>query len=568
MSVSLATPMALVLLALVAAVAWSLRHEAAGRRAAQAALGTARLVRRPGALTDADRGRLGWLRAAAIGLAVLAVARPQAGTLPGEASRRGRDLLLALDVSRSMLVTDADGPRLARAKVVTERLLAQLPGDRVGLVVFGGGAFLQLPLTTDHAVLRQFLAAASPADVADPSTDVAAALTVAATTFAHEGEDGHRAVVLLSDGERSEGPLDPALARLSAARVPVFVVGVGTEAGGLVPADATEPADSGSAWHLDNIGRPVQSRLSEADLRRVADGTGGAYARWDDDAALRRLVTGIRAVATRTLRVRRATEAHELFQWPLAAAVGLLLLELGVPWRRRRAAVAAGGALLVAGCVGAVGDLRRGDEHYRAGRFDAALAAFRAASGRDSTRADAHYNAGNALFRLRRYADAAGSFERAAALAAPPLRKLALFNRGAALARAAEADPGRADLWPQAVAAYEELLRLDPTDRDAKWNLEVALRQRDANAGSGGGPNRGGRAEAGRGDMDSEGAEGRREQAVGAMAGGGSGDAAGESVEELDAEQARRLLEAVERQQLESHQGRRTRGSRPGGRDW
>jgi tetratricopeptide (TPR) repeat protein len=150
------------------------------------------------------------------------------------------------------------------------------------------------------------------------------------------------------------------------------------------------------------------------------------------------------------------------------------------------------------------------------------------------------------------------------------LRAPTLFNLGNAYVRAAEAAPeaDRRALYDRGIQAFEEVLYLAPGDMDAKWNLELALRKR-GDINTGGSPGRGGRAQAGRSEGgNEEGLEPDREQAVGAMAGGGQGDAEGESAEELDPEKARQLLEQIEKQQLESHEGKPAKEGIRGERDW
>ena len=149
--------------------------------------------------TRLNRRRAG-LQVAAVALGVVALARPQLGERRAELARSGRDLLLVLDLSRSMTVTDVAPNRLAAAKAAAWETVSASPGDRVGLLVFGGSAFLQLPLTSDHAALKLFLDAASPDDLADPATDLGTALATAGKVFEHEGDRGHRAVLVVSDG--------------------------------------------------------------------------------------------------------------------------------------------------------------------------------------------------------------------------------------------------------------------------------------------------------------------------------------------------------------------------------
>jgi hypothetical protein len=170
---------------------------------------------------------------------------------------------------------------------------------------------------------------------------------------------------------------------------------------------------------------------------------------------------------------------------------------------------------------------------------------------------------------VSRFEDAALHFQAAVTGATDAeTRTVGLFNLGDAWFRAAQASKERAaDFYDRAIAAYEQVLLASPADAEARWNLELALKKRDE-VESSGSPGRGGRALAGQSSGTQEGLNGEREQAIGAMAGGGSGDAAGESAEELSEEEARKLLESVERQQLTEHEGRRPRGNGGDGRDW
>jgi Ca-activated chloride channel family protein len=522
-----------------------------------------------------DRRRL-WLGLAALGLAALALARPQLGERDAEMAKTGRDLLIVLDLSRSMTVGDARPSRLAVAKDAIWETVSASPGDRLGLMVFGGSAFLQLPLTSDHATFKLFLDAASPDDLGDPATDLGTALAAAGKVFEHEGDQGHRAVLLVSDGESGEGDLEAATASLRGAAIPVFAIGVGTSSGGTIPADSTEAPDK---WHRDHIGRIVISRLDEGQLRTVARLTGGSYARGSRSADRIGLRTALAKVRSRTLATATQKQRADRYQWPLALAVTALLGELWLGRSSRRRAGAApksrvpavAAALLPliliggGGCARGTFDAREGQQRYADGDFSAAAQAFDRALAADSTPVRA-YNGGNAYYRLKRYEDAAVRYRLAAT--SGELRHQSVFNLGNALVRAAEEAPERGQLLLDAIAAYEEALRLDPSDRDAKWNLELALRRLDEDRMSGGSSGRGRAADYGRGNMNVPGYEGNPEAASGAMAGGGYGAGEGESVEELDADQARQLLEAVQREQLQSHEGRRSNQGSSDGPDW
>ena len=560
---------------LVALAAWLAVVAERRRGEALVRFGDPAVLGRGSALPSARTTAALWaLRLAALALGLVALARPQLGERSADLVRTGRDVLVLLDLSRSMLVTDAGGTRLAAAKRIAWDLAERAPGDRVGLVVFGGSAFLQLPLTSDRGALRLFLDQASPDDLGDPATDLSAALIAAARTFEHEGDEGRRAVLVLSDGESGEGDMEEATAELRRQDLPVFAVGVGTAAGGPVPADSSEAPEK---YHRNHIGQIVVSRLEEGDLQAAARASRGAFAHWDRRNEMSRLETGLDAVRPRALSARKASERADRFQWPLALAVMLLMwAELMGRWRGgagARGRMGAGtarslaslGMTIVAVFLGSCSAASRGERLYHQGKYGDAYGVFHAAQTGD-TSARLAFDAGSALYRLERYEEAAEQFR--AAAADPGLRQRSLFNLGNAMVRAAEEKPGTPDPLYRAAEAFEGALRLDPRDQDAKWNLEIALRRLGDDRTSGGSSGRGRNADYGQGNMNVPGYEGNPDAAVGAMAGGGFGSAEGESVEELTPEEARRLLEAVQRQQLTSHEGRRNKQSNKGDRDW
>jgi Ca-activated chloride channel homolog len=594
---------------LLAAVGWLIVRAERARRNALARFGELDVLRRSSSLVSQRHSTRVWaLRVVAVGLGVVALARPQAGERESELVRTGRDVLVLLDLSRSMGVSDVStgavsglSTRLAAAKRFAWDVMSSYPGDRVGLVVFGGSAFLQLPFTSERASLRLFLDAASPDDLGDPATDVSAALLTAVSAFEHEGETGRRAVLIVTDGESGEGDLDAAAEALRAEELPVFAIGVGSAQGGPVPADS---ADTPEPYHRDHIGRVVVSRLEEGDLRRVAESSGGGFARWDRPDEMRALVAGLGQVKARTLAARKSNERADRYQWPLGLMVLLLAASEGLgtvtlrrnggtaerrnvratPQRQppapqailppfRRSAVPPHGhkatiaPLILALVVSSLScsPAHRGERLYHEGKYPEAYDVFRRGLERDSS-ARLEFDAGSALYRLERYDESAAAFRQSSRT--PELRQQSLYNLGNALVRAAEERPGEPEPLLDAVAAYEEALRLAPADAEARWNLEVALRRLGDDRTSGGSSGRGRAGDYGRGDNNVPGYEGNPDAAVGAMAGGGYGSVEGESVEELSADEARRLLESVERQQLTSHEGRRSKRGPTGERDW
>ena len=309
-----------------------------GARAGREAAGLGPLVRR-------RRLRAG-LVASALACLGLALAGPRAGTQVREARQESLDLLVALDVSDSMRAEDVAPSRLERAKLEVERVVAERRGDRVGLVVFAGEAFLQCPLTTDRGALRLFLDAADPDAVGVQGTDFASALRVADRAFdaAAEGAGGRpRALLVVSDGEDHEGGLVGAADALRDDGVTILALGVGTDEGAPVP-EYRRGRRVGVV--RDRSGAEVVSRYEPGALRDLAGrgdvvrvGRGGAAA--EVNAALDRLDRAV-------LAQDEVAAQAERFQWPLALGLLFLLAEralaLAVPSPRSRPAPPAGGS--------------------------------------------------------------------------------------------------------------------------------------------------------------------------------------------------------------------------------
>lgn len=266
----------------------------------------------------------GTIRVLAIALVCVALARPQAEGEAQSERRAGADVMFVLDLSRSMNVSDAVPTRLGAAKQAAATIARALPSDRMGLIVFGGSAFLSLAPTLDHSTFQTFVDAAGSTDIPDLSTNFEDAANVVAATLDSTEDSRSRAVVVLSDGEDTEGKLEHAIQILRDAHLRIYTVGVGTAAGGVVP-------DRDSLGlvvpHPDPYGGPAISHLVEQNLRDIAGRTGGMYVHWMGNAAdVRPIIDALRRLPVRTDTERvRAPEA-EWYQWALLLAVVLLLL--------------------------------------------------------------------------------------------------------------------------------------------------------------------------------------------------------------------------------------------------
>ncbi|MBN2497116.1 MAG: VWA domain-containing protein [Deltaproteobacteria bacterium] len=207
-------------------------------------------------------------------LIIVALARPQFGTHSRLVKRRGVDLIVALDTSKSMLARDVSakrtGDRMRRAKMEVSGLIDRLEGDRIGLVAFSGAAFVQCPLTSDYAAAKLFLRAMKPGAIPVGGTNLSEALRAARQMFENSrGGSRSKVIVLVSDGEDHEGGFEEEVGRLRELGVIVHTVGIGTRIGEVIP--------DKDGHYMRSEGKTVMTRLQEGTLQAVAEATGGLY---------------------------------------------------------------------------------------------------------------------------------------------------------------------------------------------------------------------------------------------------------------------------------------------------
>lgn len=323
-SVSFAYPLVLWLLLAVPAAAALYAYAARKRREALALFFGASTSDLDGRTARLRRWR-GALITAVLGLLIVAAAGPRYGTAVREARQESLDLIVALDVSASMLAEDVAPDRLERAKLALSRLADERRGDRIGLVVFAGDAFLQCPLTTDRSAFRLFLDAASPSLIATPGTDFARALFIAEQAFTTDEEERAprpRAVLVVSDGEDHEGGLSDALGALRDDGITLLAAGIGTEAGGPIPIYR----NGQRVGNKRENGETIITTRQDGVLREIAGETGLVVLGQERD--------GVAALSTQLDRLDRSVVGTERFEasaerymWPLGLALLLLLVE-------------------------------------------------------------------------------------------------------------------------------------------------------------------------------------------------------------------------------------------------
>jgi Ca-activated chloride channel family protein len=255
---------------------------------------------------------------------ILAAARPYWGQMIAPYSGRGRDLIVIFDVSKSMLAEDVQPSRLEHAKWFVRRLVDDCPGDRFGLIAFSGTSFLECPLTTDRTSFFQYLNELDTSSIPVGGTNVQAALETALKAF-DAAETGHRAIILITDGDELDGDSKQVIDELKKKHIPVFAVGIGDPMKpGLIP---VKNPDGTSSFMKDSAGEIVKTRLNEKALIELAQATGGCYAR--STAAninIDRVLRKVQSLEPKELEEGMKTRPIERFYYPLTAGLILLLM--------------------------------------------------------------------------------------------------------------------------------------------------------------------------------------------------------------------------------------------------
>ncbi|HEX5131011.1 MAG TPA: VWA domain-containing protein [Candidatus Krumholzibacteria bacterium] len=424
------------------------------------------------------------LRCTAVGMLLVALAAPRFGSQLVKVEREGIDLVIALDVSLSMLAEDVAPNRLERAKREITDLIRGLQGDRVGIVVFAGEAVALCPLTVDYDAALMLARSVDVFSVSEPGSAIADAIEVATAMF-DGSQGGDRAIILVTDGENQHG--DPEAAARAAAEkgIRVYAIGLGSPKGELIPERATDGSVVG--YKKDARGETVLSRLDEGTLRKLAAASGGQYLpATSGGLEIQALYDAIAGMQRKLIKGEFVERRKERFIIPLAAALVCLLLDALLTTRatgkRPRALHTGALALAIAALSLAAaappahadgvkrGKVRSGNHAYKDGDYAKAFSLYREALG-DSLRAprDAQgvfYNGGNALYMQKQYGPAVDYYQRSYSPDSLLTGRM-LYNRGNALLKA-----GRPQ---EAVESYVQSLQYLPDDEDARHNLEVAL---------------------------------------------------------------------------------------------
>lgn len=303
---------------LVLFVASNIRRRRALRR-----YGEEELVRH--LMPDASDARFNlkfWFTFAALFMAIIVLARPQFGSKSETVKRQGIEMVIALDISNSMMAEDVAPSRLEKSKKMISKLVDEMQDDKIGLIVFAGDAFIQLPITSDFISAKMFLETITPSLIARQGTDIRAAINMAMRSFTPR-EDVGRAIILITDGENHEGGAEEAAKEAAEKGFLVYVLGVGSPEGSPIPAAGTND------FMKDADGNVVVTRLNEQMCQEIAKAGQGAYIRVDNtNAAQKLLQKELDKLAKADQETTVYTAYDEQFQVVAWIALALLVTEI------------------------------------------------------------------------------------------------------------------------------------------------------------------------------------------------------------------------------------------------
>lgn len=413
----------------------------------------------------------------ALALMIVMLARPQMGTKISHEKRTGIETIIALDISNSMLAEDVAPSRLDRAKMMVENLVDHFTNDKIGLIVFAGEAFVQLPITSDFVSAKMFLSSIEPSLIETQGTDIAAAVTMATHSFTQEEGVG-KAIIVITDGEDHEGGAMEAAQEAKDKGMRVYMLGIGSTKGAPIPVAGSHD------YMKDNTGATVMSALNEDMCKQVAEAGGGAYIHVENNSnAQEQLNHELDKLAKKEISSTVYSDFDEQFQ-----AVGILvlllliaeicILEIKNPrlrkihlFSRKKVAI----ILLLLMAVGAQAQsdrdyIRQGNKQFRAGKFAEAEVDYRKAIEKNAKNPQAAYNLGNALLAQKKDSAAIVQYQQAAKMETNQKRRSYAYHNIGVICQGHQ-------MYGEAIEAYKEALRNNPNDDETRYNLELCKRQ-------------------------------------------------------------------------------------------
>mgnify|MGYP002623376358 CR=1 FL=1 len=420
-----------------------------------------------------------WILQTALALLIIMLARPQLGTKISHEKRVGIETIIAMDISNSMRAEDIVPSRLDRSKMMVENLVDHFSNDKIGLIVFAGDAFVQLPITSDHVSAKMFLSSIDPSMIATQGTDIAKAVDMASHSFTQEEGIG-KAIVVITDGEDHEGGAVEAAQAAKDAGMRVYVLGVGSANGAPVPVPGT------GDFMKDHAGNTVMSALNEDMCKQVAQAGGGAYIHVENNsAAQEQLDNELDKLSKKETTSTMYSEFDEQFQAFGVLALLLIILEICIFDRKnpllkgislfgtKKKAATMLLLLVTASAVAQTSDrqyIRQGNKQFHSGDYPGAEVSYRKAIEKNPKNPQAVFNLGNALMAQKKDSAAVEQFESAARLETNPLRKAQSYHNMGVICQTHK-------MYGEAIEAYKNALRLNPNDDETRYNLVLCKHQ-------------------------------------------------------------------------------------------
>jgi len=408
-------------------------------------------------------------------LMVVALANPRKPHGGGNVKHNGIDVMIALDVSRSMLAQDIKPNRLERAKQFVSKLVDRIPEDRVGIVVFAGRAYLQMPLTADLAAAKLYLSTAGPDVVPTQGTVIGDALQMCYAAF-NAKEKKYKSIVLISDGEDHDESAEKLSRSLAEEGVMVNTIGIGSAEGATIDDAVTGESKK------DAEGNTVITKLNETVLKNIAAATGGIYlSLTNSDEAATAVQQQLGTMEKRGITEMSQASYRYYFPWLLGAALLLLLIEflMGENKKALKAKRLQVTVIPILFCLlpslqlfsqNSTEEITQGNELYKQRKYGEAASHYQKAVTKKTGEAAAHYNLGNALYKNNDTDSALKAYDKAIAFSKTNKDKAAAwYNKGVLLQNDKK--------LRECIDAYKQALKLDPADEDARLNLQKALQQ-------------------------------------------------------------------------------------------
>lgn len=412
----------------------------------------------------------------AFALLVVMLARPQMGTKITHEKRNGIEAVIAIDVSNSMMAQDVVPSRLEKSKLLIENLVDHFTHDRIGLVVFAGDAFVQLPITTDYVSAKMFLQNIDPSLVATQGTDIAKALNLSMRSFSQQKDIG-KAVIVITDGEDHEGGALEAAKAANDKGVRVFILGIGNTKGAPIPLQE-------GGYLTDRNGQTVLTALNETMCKEIAQAGKGTYIHVDNtNDAQEKLNDELAKLQRADTQAVIYSEYGEQFQAVCIIVIILLIAEILIldiknPKLRNihlfgsKKPMAMLLLLIVPTLAFAQSDrhfIRTGNKLYRNQNYPKAEVEYRKAMSQNGSNAHAVYNLGNALMMQQKDSAAIVQLENAGKMEANKTRKAMAYHNIGTICQ-------RHQRYGDAIKAYEEALRNNPNDNETRYNLALCKR--------------------------------------------------------------------------------------------